>query len=86
MNSTTMRFWSAAFVAAALLVAVPAAAPAQGFKWWQAETFIKELGLSAEQTRRLEEVFQQALPGLKAQKTELDAAEAKLEKLMARGG
>ena len=31
---------------------------AQGFKWWQNERFQEELGLTTEQTGRLEEIFQ----------------------------
>lgn len=85
MTSTHMRFWFAALFAAALVVSAPVTLPAQGFKWWQADSFIKELGLSAEQTRRLEEIFQKALPILKTQKTTLDLAEERFEKLMASG-
>jgi Spy/CpxP family protein refolding chaperone len=66
-----------------LFLAVPAAG--QGFKWWQSEEFKTELGLTPEQTRRLEEIFQGALPGLKVQKTALDSAEARFERLIERG-
>lgn len=61
------------------------AATTQGFKWWQSAPYKKELGLTAEQTRRIEEIFQQALPRLKVQKTILDEAEAKFERLVERG-
>ena len=54
----------------------------QGFKWWQSDQYKKELGLTAEQTRRMEEIFQKALPQLKAQKSALDEAEAKFERLV----
>ena len=57
----------------------------QGFKWWQSDHYKKELALSAEQTRRMEEIFQKALPQLKAQKSALDDAEAKFERLVERG-
>lgn len=60
-------------------------APASVFKWWQSEKYKTELGLTAEQTRRIEEVFQKALPRLKVQKTALDDAEAKFERLVERG-
>jgi Spy/CpxP family protein refolding chaperone len=56
----------------------------QGFKWWQSDHYKKELGLTAEQTRRMEEIFQRALPQLKAQKSALDEAEAKFERLVER--
>jgi Spy/CpxP family protein refolding chaperone len=58
---------------------------AQGFKWWQAEHVVKELGLTSEQTRSLEDVFQKALPVLKTQKTALDTAEAEFQRLIERG-
>lgn len=57
----------------------------QGMKWWQSDYYIKELGLTTEQTRRMEEIFQKALPMLKVQKTTLDEAEAKFERLVERG-
>ena len=60
-------------------------ATAQGFKWWQSDAYKKELGLTAEQTRRIEEIFQKALPKLKVEKTALDEAEAKFERLVERG-
>lgn len=70
-------------VAAFVCLALPVAA--QGFKWWQSDEFKKELGLTATQTLRLEEIFQKALPGLKVQKTTLDTAEAKFQKLIEQG-
>ena len=70
-----------------LLVALtlPAWTSAQGFKWWQADGVIKELGLTPEQTRRLEDIFQKAVPTLKAHKTALDTAEAQFERLIESG-
>jgi Spy/CpxP family protein refolding chaperone len=85
MKSTSVlaRLTAFAAVTAVLCVALPASA--QGFKWWQADNFKKELGLTAEQTRRLEETFQKALPALKVQKSTLDEAERKFEQLVERG-
>jgi Spy/CpxP family protein refolding chaperone len=60
-------------------------ADAQGFKWWQSDTYKKEMGLTPEQVRRLEEIFQKALPTLKAHKATLDDAEARFERLVERG-
>jgi len=70
-----------ALVAALVWIATLGAGQ-QGFKWWQSDHYKKELGLTAEQTRRMEEIFQKALPQLKAQKSALDEAEAKFEKLV----
>ena len=73
-----------AFVTALVWIA-PLAAGQQGVKWWQSDRYKKELGLTTEQTRRMEEIFQKALPQLKAQKSGLDEAEAKFERLVERG-
>ena len=83
LTKTFVRF-SALFAAAALLL-LAHPATGQGFKWWQDEQFKKELGLTAEQTRGLEEIFQRALPGQKELKTALDVAEAKFAKLLQSG-
>jgi Spy/CpxP family protein refolding chaperone len=86
MKSTTpLARLAALCVFAALLLAVQPVA-GQGLKWWADDEFKKELGLTVEQTRRLEEIFQKALPGLKVQKSALDVAEAQFEKLIERGG
>lgn len=60
-------------------------APGLGLKWWQSEKYKKALALTADQTRRIEEAFQKALPKLKVQLTELEEAEAKFERLVERG-
>jgi|SRR5215510_5250605 len=72
-----------AFVALGCLVTQPISA--QGSKWWQSEQYRRDLGLSTEQSRRLEEIFQAAVPTLKAQKKALDLAEAEFERLMEHG-
>lgn len=64
-----------------LSVATPAAA--QGFKWWQDEGFRRELGLTADQVTRLDEVFQAALPLLRTQKSALDSLEADFSRMVA---
>ena len=71
----------------ALVLSVLVSAPAlsQGFKWWQSDQYTSELGLTAEQSKRLEEIFQAAVPTLKAQKRTLDKAEAEFEALIEKG-
>jgi Spy/CpxP family protein refolding chaperone len=77
-----LRRVSALFVVAVLL-AVPASA--QG-KWWQADhRYFRELAMTQEQSKRLEEIFQAAMPALKAHKKSLDEAEAKFATLMEKG-
>jgi Spy/CpxP family protein refolding chaperone len=83
----SFRYLSA--LAALALVALASiatlSAGQQGFKWWQSDRYKKELGLTAEQTRRMEEIFQKAMPQLKVQKSALDEAETKFERLVERG-
>lgn len=63
-----------------------AAAPAAGQgKWWQAEDYKRELRLTAEQSKKLEEVFQASVPTLKSLKKALDQAESEFERLLERG-
>jgi Spy/CpxP family protein refolding chaperone len=71
------------FVGVAILLAVPVAG--QGFKWWQSDVYKRELGLTAEQSRRLEDIFQAAVPNLRVQKRALDQAEAEFERLIEKG-
>jgi Spy/CpxP family protein refolding chaperone len=83
MNPTRLFRPIAALCAAALVVMC--SAQAQGFKWWQSEKFIKELGLTPEQTRQLEKTFQDSLPNLRALKKALDEAETEFERRWERG-
>ena len=85
MNSTTTRLSCAALIAVAAVVFCALPAAGQGFKWWQSDKVKKDLGLTTEQSRRLEETFQKALPALKVQKSTLDEAEARFEQLVERG-
>src|SRR5688572_7117688 len=85
MTSIRMLARLTALCAVVVVLSLGQAVSAQGFKWWQADDVIKELGLTLEQTRQLEEIFQKALPGLKAQSTALAKAEAEFERLIERG-
>jgi Spy/CpxP family protein refolding chaperone len=80
-----MFIWRSLIWCLVFAVAAPAVAGAQGFKWWQSDKFKTELGLSPEQTTRLEEVYQGLLPTLTAGKEELDRLESGLSKLIAEG-
>lgn len=85
MKPFRLLFVTAALALTALVLITTATAGQQGFKWWQSDRYKKELGLTAEQTRRMEDIFQKALPQLKAQKSALDESEAKFERLVERG-
>ena len=71
---------AAALVGAALLAAP--AAHAQGFKWWQSEKFRRELGLTTEQSAKIEAVFQANLPVLRKEKEALDRAQADFNQMV----
>jgi len=67
-----------------LVIASPLAAQGK-FKWWQSDRYKTELMLTADQSKRLEEIFQNALPALRAQMKTLESAETELERLVQRG-
>jgi Spy/CpxP family protein refolding chaperone len=70
----------AVVVGAVVLWAHPASA--QGFKWWQSDTFRRELGLTQDQSTRIEDVFQHTVPALRKQKDTLDKAEADFNQMV----
>ncbi len=55
------------------------------FKWWQSERFVQELGLTREQSVRIEVVFQASWPALHAAKADLDRLETELSHLIGEG-
>jgi Spy/CpxP family protein refolding chaperone len=69
-------------VAAALALAAAADA-GPPFRWWQSEEFQRELGLTGDQIARIEQIFQQSLPALKAGKQDLDRLDGELSALIA---
>lgn len=71
---------AAAALALALLWAVPASA--QRGKWWQDERFQRELGLTPEQSARLEDTFQKHLPTLRERMEALERAEKEFDRLV----
>jgi Spy/CpxP family protein refolding chaperone len=83
MKSITLPYVRAAMCVALVVASVPAFG--QGFKWWQDVTYQREMVLSADQTRFLEDIFQKAVPTLKIQKTKLDEAEVRFQRLIEQG-
>ena len=67
-------------VGASLLLPLPV--QAQAFKWWQDETAQRHLGLTADQSRRIEDIFQAARPELHRAKSQLDGLEAGLGRVV----
>ena len=70
---------------AGLLIFCAAPALAQRGKWWQDERFRRELSLTAEQSTRLEEIFQKTQPTLRQRMQALDRAEDELDQLIETG-
>jgi Spy/CpxP family protein refolding chaperone len=70
---------------AALLAFCAAPALAQRGKWWQDERFRRELGLTVEQSTRLEEIFQKTQPTLRQRMLALDQAEKEFDRLVETG-
>ena len=70
---------------AALLACCVAPALAQRGKWWQDERLQRELGLTAEQSVRLEELFQKTQPMLRQRMRALDKAEKEFDRLVESG-
>ena len=52
------------------------------YKWWQSGRVKTELNISAEQSARLEEVFQSLAPRLKEAKTTLEGHQKELSRLL----
>lgn len=71
----------AAVVVGAATLSAPAAS-AQGFKWWQSEMFKRELGLTADQSGKIEGIFQKTVPVLRQQKDALDKAQADFNQMI----
>jgi Spy/CpxP family protein refolding chaperone len=52
-------------------------------KWWRGEEAGRDFGITAQQSKDLEAIFQQTLPMLKAKKLDVDREEKNLSSLMA---
>ncbi len=72
-------------VLALLLVSLPVPAFAQRGKWWNDERFRTELGLTPEQSARLEAIFQKTQPILRQRMQALEAAEDEFDRLVEKG-
>ena len=68
----------------AVIIALVVPVAGQG-KWWQSDEYKRELRLTTDQSRRLEDIFQAAVPRLKSLKKALDQAESEFERLLERG-
>lgn len=77
--------WLARALAVLLLVALTAPLHGQsfGFPWWRDPQFQRDLSLTADQSARIDAVFQQTIPVLRQKKSDLDAQEEELSRMIA---
>jgi len=77
--------WARPLLPAMFLLALAAPVHGQsfGFPWWKDAQFQKDLSLTAEQSARIETVFQSTVTILRQKKVELDQQEAELSRLIA---
>jgi Spy/CpxP family protein refolding chaperone len=73
--------WPAFAVLMLLSIDVAASAQAPAFRWWKSDAFKKELGLSTDQSARIDKIYQDTLPELQQEWEELDRLETKLSRL-----
>ena len=72
-------------VAALLLVAsiAPVHGQSFGFPWWRDSQFQRELSLTADQSARIDAVFQKSVPELREKRAALDTLEEELSRMIA---
>ncbi len=73
----------AALALVALALSLPVHAQSFGFPWWRDAQFQKELSLSVDQSGKIDAVFQQTIPVLRQKKSDLDAQEDELSRMIA---
>ena len=83
MSST--RISRVALAVLLLALAAPVHAQSFGFPWWKDVQIQRDLALTAEQTAKIDAVFQSTISLLRQKKEELDRQEDDLSKLIAIG-
>jgi len=81
MSPTWRAAWRA--IVFSLVLATEGRAQSFGFPWWRDAQFQKDLSLSAEQSARIDSVFQSTISLLRQKREELDQQEAELSRLIA---
>jgi len=76
------RLLCVVFVLAAAGTAAAQALPEPSGPWWRSDSVKKELGLTNEQSMRIDHIWQSALPQLQQEKDRLDDLEARLSHLI----
>jgi Spy/CpxP family protein refolding chaperone len=77
--------WRSGWIAIAFTLALATSGRAQsfGFPWWRDAQFQHDLTLTADQTGRIENLYQSTITQLRAKKAELDQQEEELSRLIA---
>jgi Spy/CpxP family protein refolding chaperone len=70
------------FVLATAVAASAQTLPEPPGPWWRSESVKKELGLTNDQSMRIDHIWQVAYPQLKQENTQLDEREARLSRLI----
>jgi len=83
MSSTWSRRWLA--VAVLLALAAPLHAQSFGFSWWKDAQFQRDLGLTPDQTAKIDAIFQSTISLLRQKKADLDRQEDELSSMIAAG-
>jgi len=83
MRSTWSRWWLA--VAVLLALAAPLHAQSFGFSWWKDAQFQRDLGLTPDQTAKIDAIFQSTISLLRQKKADLDRQEDELSSMIAAG-
>ena len=81
-SAISPRFAALAVLLAGTAVLLGSPVSAQGFKWWQSDTFVRGLGLTQDQSTKIEGIFQKTLPALRQQKAALDKSEADFNQMV----
>ena len=71
-----------AFVTLCLSVSVSAEPQSMRYKWWLSPDIQKQLHLTSEQLRKIDEIYDATLPARRAQRRELDALDRELHALL----
>ena len=74
--------WIRRLLPVLLVVGLSGPAIAQPFAWWKSPELKKEIGLTDEQSARIEAIVQSTLPTLRQGKADLDRQEAELSRLI----
>ena len=83
MRSTWRRRWLA--VGVLLALTAPLHAQSFGFSWWKDAQFQRDLGLTPDQTAKIDAIFQSTISLLRQKKADLDRQEDELSRMIAAG-